>query len=120
MLAYYLTGRSEYLQASYAPTDRARCKVCKDTIALHSLRIGEIMDDDHFSGQTWYHCECFTLKPRFKAIDPETQIYKLNSLDEEDIKCVLRQVYEGLKRFNGGKEIPKKYLKSKGKGKGKV
>ena len=40
ILEYYLAGSQEYLEASYAPTGRAKCKGCKDNIAEGYLRIG--------------------------------------------------------------------------------
>jgi len=77
ILDYYLAGSQEYLQASYAPTGRAKCKGCKDTISEGYLRIGEILDDDHFNAKKWYHWDCYKLKPRFKVINPEKQIWDL-------------------------------------------
>lgn len=74
---FYFGAMNEYISASYAPTGRAKCKNCKETIEKDDLRLGIIMDDDHFGGKYYYHPACFTLKPRFKDINPETQIHGL-------------------------------------------
>lgn len=71
---------NEYLEASYAPTARAACKSCKLKIPKDALRMGVLMESDHFVGKNWYHIDCFTLRPLFKDIDPEKQIYKINTL----------------------------------------
>lgn len=80
---------SEYIEAGYAPTNRANCKVCKQNIPKDSLRIGLCSDDDHFNARYWHHLDCFNLKPRFKDLDPETQIYQLENLEEEDCEKVV-------------------------------
>jgi len=89
MNMYYFGAMNEYIESGYAPTDRAKCKSCKTQIEKDSLRMGIIQDDDHFSGKYWYHLDCFTLKPRFKELDPEQQIYNLDHLEEEDMEKVL-------------------------------
>lgn len=77
-------NNNEYIEASYAPSGRARCRGCKDIIAKDELRMGQIMEDDHFNARYYYHLHCFDLKPRFKTIDPETQVYKLDGLEDAD------------------------------------
>jgi hypothetical protein len=81
MNLYYLTPANEYIEASYAPSDRAKCRKCKLGIEKGALRLGEIMEDDHFNAKYWYHYACFTLKPRFRHIDPEQQIRGIEDLD---------------------------------------
>lgn len=81
MQSYYFGTMDEYIQTSYAPTDRATCKSCKHKIDKAEVRMGYLMDSDHFSGKSWYHLACFTLRPLFKDLKPEEQIYKLEELD---------------------------------------
>lgn len=81
MNMFFFGAMQEYIEASYAPTGRAKCKTCKDTIEKDSLRLGIIINDDHFGGKSYYHPSCFSLKPRFKELDPETQIYQLDQLE---------------------------------------
>lgn len=54
--------------------------------------MGIIQDDDHFSGKNYYHLDCLILPPRFKELDPETQIYNLDQLEEDDANQVLRHI----------------------------
>ena len=67
------------------------------------LRIGEIMDDDHFNAKYYYHWECFRLKPRFQHIDPETQIMNLDKLNKKDQNTILKKVKDELKNRFGRK-----------------
>ena len=87
-------NNNEYIEASYAPSGRAKCRGCKDTIEQGGLRVGQIMEDDHFNARYYYHLKCFKLQPRFKTIDPEPQIYKLNDLERGDIDLVLNLIKE--------------------------
>lgn len=81
MQRYFFGTMNEYLESSYAPTGRAACKKCKDKIEKDSIRMGILMDSDHFSAKNWYHLDCFTLRPLFKNIDPKKQIYKIDTLN---------------------------------------
>lgn len=76
------------------------------------------MNDDHFSGKYWYHLNCFTLEPRFKEIDPETQVYKIQELEKGDYEEVVKHIKEEVERLNDGKKKGK-VAKAKAKKKAK-
>lgn len=82
MNQYHIGDSSEYILAEYAKTGRSACKKCKDKIQDKSVRIGILLDDDHFGGCNWYHFDCFTLKPRHKVLlDEEDLSKKIHSID---------------------------------------
>lgn len=64
MMMYYFGNSLEYIEAGYAASNRSSCKACKVKINKDELRLGLILDDDHFNAKYWYHLKCFTLKPR--------------------------------------------------------
>jgi hypothetical protein len=99
MEAFYFGPMREYIEVNYAPTDRAKCKTCKLKIPKETLKIGFCMDDDHFSGRYWYHFDCFTLKPRFKELNPEEQVYNLENLEAEDVDKVVNYLKEEVTRL---------------------
>lgn len=113
MQSYYFGSMDEYIQASYAPTDRATCKSCKLKIGKGEVRMGYLMDSDHFSGKTWFHLACFTLRPLFKDLKPEEQIYKLEELEKEDREVVIEHVAKELERLRSGVKVSKKSKPSK-------
>lgn len=92
MQDYYFGTMDEYIETGYAPTGRATCRHCHTKIFNGSVRIGEIMENDHFNSRYYYHVSCFHLKPLFKNIDPKKQIYKLDQLEENDQKAVIEQI----------------------------
>ena len=51
-----------------------------------------MMFSDHFSARNYYHPNCYKLKPRFKHIDPETQIYNLDKVNKKDQNIALKQI----------------------------
>lgn len=87
-------NNNEYIEASYAPSGRAKCRGCKAAIEKEAVRLGQIMEDDHFNARYYYHVNCFKLPPRFKTIDPETQIYKLDNLEGGDVDLVINRIRE--------------------------
>ena len=100
---FYLTPSNEYIEASYAPTGRASCKSCKSKIEKDSIRIGDILDDDHFNAKNWYHLDCYKIKPSFRHIDPLTQIHNLKELNKQDQGAVLKHFKSELKKH--GKSV---------------
>jgi hypothetical protein len=89
---YYFGTMDEYVSTGYAPTGRAACKTCKKKIEKDTIRMGICMDNDHFNGKNWYHLDCFVLRPLFKEIDPEQQIYNIDQLEPEDHELVLQAI----------------------------
>lgn len=67
MNMYYFGNSLEYIEAEYATSNRSTCRGCKLKIEKDSLRLGLILDDDHFNAKYWYHLKCFQLKPRHVA-----------------------------------------------------
>lgn len=65
---YYFGNSLEYIEAEYALSNRSSCKACKQKIDKDELRLGLILDDDHFNAKNWYHLKCFQLKPRHLEI----------------------------------------------------
>lgn len=108
MKNYYFGSMDEYIQTGYAPTDRASCKACKLGIGKSAVRMGYIMDSDHFSGKNWYHLACFTLRPLFKDLNPEEQIYKIEELDKEDREGVVEHVAREVERLKSGIKLKRK------------
>lgn len=108
MQDYFFGTMDEYIETGYAPTGRATCRACRSKIVNGEVRLGEIMESDHFNSRNYYHVTCFQIKPLFRNIDPQRQIYKLDQLEETDRKAVIGQVQMEKNRLNGG-----------GKGKGK-
>lgn len=110
----YFGAMGEYVEASYAPTDRAKCKSCKSQIEKDKLRMGIIQTDDHFSGKYYYHLECFSLRPKFKELDPEQHIHNLEQLNKKDRKQVLELIKNELDRLREGrKKVKAEPTKSK-------
>lgn len=108
MQDYFFGTMDEYIETGYAPTGRATCRGCRSNILKGEVRLGEIMESDHFNSRHYYHVACFKLKPLFRNIEPQRQIYKLDQLDDDGRKAVIEQVEMEKERLNGG-----------GKGKGK-
>ena len=77
------------------------------------MRIGECLDDEHFQGKQYYHVDCYKLKPRFKNIDLDTQLYNVAELQKKDRTRVLKVLKDELKRIN--KISEKKTSKEKSK-----
>lgn len=70
-----------------------------------------MIDSDHFSGKNWYHLDCYSLKPRFKHIDPESQIKGLEKLQKKDQTNVLRHFKNEVKRLASSRKSSSKSLK---------
>jgi hypothetical protein len=80
------------------------------------------MLSDHFNSKLWYHLDCFKLKPLFKGIDPERQIYKLDELHKKDRETVVKHIQQEVDRLNGrpkSRASSAKKEKTKGKSKGR-
>lgn len=86
--------RPEYLEVGYARSGRSTCRTCKQKIEISTLRIAICMDDPRFSRQDWYHLPCFELKPRFKDVDPDENVYRIDELDPEDYDKVINRLTE--------------------------
>lgn len=80
MQDYFFGTMDEFIETGYAPTGRAACRRCKGKIEKGAVRVGECMESDHFNARLWHHLICFRLKPLFRAIRPDRQIYKLDQL----------------------------------------
>lgn len=75
--------------------------------------MGYLMDSDHFSGKSWFHLACFTLRPLFRDIKPEEQVYKLEDLEKEDRETVLEHIKNEVERLKSGIKASKKTKPSK-------
>ncbi len=92
MQDYFFGTMDEYIETSYAPTGRAACRSCRAKIEKGEVRLGEIMEEDHFNSRHYYHLACFQLKPLFRNIDPRRQIYKMDQLDKDDQDKVIELI----------------------------
>jgi hypothetical protein len=118
MQDYFFGTMDEYIETGYAPSGRATCRGCRSKIENREVRLGEIMESDHFNSRHYYHVVCFKLKPLFRNIDPKRQIYKLDQLEDSDQKKVIEQVEMEKDRLNGGgKDKGKKKSAKKAKSK---
>lgn len=43
MNMFYHGPNNEYIEAAYAPTDRATCRACKQKIQRESIKLGHII-----------------------------------------------------------------------------
>jgi ribosomal protein L12E/L44/L45/RPP1/RPP2 len=66
------------------------------------VRLGEIMEEDHFNSRHYYHLACFKLKPLFRNIDPRSQIYKIEDLDGDDQNMVIDHIQREVVRMAAG------------------
>ena len=85
----------EYISVEYAKSGRAACKTCKEKIGQDELRVGILVDDDHFStgqGTQWFHKACFHFKPRHKVLELDgfnKKIHNVSALEKKDQKDIL-------------------------------
>ena len=91
---------TEYVVADHAPTGRAKCKECKESIEKDSLRMGLCLDDDHFNGKTWYHVLCFPIKKRYRDIDPTKDINEFDKLSKKEANIVIKHIKSEVKKFD--------------------
>jgi hypothetical protein len=80
---FYVGDSFEYISVEYAKSGRSACKNCKEKIGMNELRIGILVDDDHFStgqGTQWFHKVCFHFKPRHKLLEVDTLNKKIHNL----------------------------------------
>lgn len=66
---FYIGDSYEYISVEYAKSERSSCRTCKSKIDKDQVRVGILVDDDHFStgqGTAWFHKNCFSFKPRMK------------------------------------------------------
>lgn len=92
---FYIGDSYEYITVEYANSGRAACKKCKEKIGMEELRVGILVDDDHFStgqGTQWFHQACFHFKPRHKVLELEglnKKIHNLETLNKKDQKTII-------------------------------
>ncbi len=80
---FYVGDSFEYISVEYAKSGRSACKTCKEKIGMSELRVGILVDDDHFStgqGTQWFHKSCFHFKPRHKLLEIDTLNKKIYNL----------------------------------------
>ena len=70
--------------------------------------MGLCMDDDHFSSHKYYHLDCFSLRPLFKDIDPNQQIYRFDDLENKDQELVIARIEAEQERLKKGIKKAKK------------
>ena len=78
------------------------------------MRLGILLDDDHYAASYWYHLKCFHFKPRHKVLDVETLDKKICGFDEvnkDDAKGLIEYLKEELMNLKENKSGKKKTAK---------
>lgn len=81
MISFYFGPHNEYIEAGYATSNRSTCKSCKLKIQKEAVRLAYVIDANNLHSRHWYHLRCFELKPLFKDINIEEQVYNLDQVD---------------------------------------
>ncbi|XP_076264902.1 poly-(ADP-ribose) polymerase [Rhynchophorus ferrugineus] len=75
-------------RSEYSKSNRAKCKLCKESIAQGVLRLAVMVQSHHFDGKqpNWYHFKCFFKKQRVQTTDDIEHFESLRIEDQDKIK----------------------------------